>query len=430
MFYDTLPTILPAFGAVAPPEELHVADGGFGSEKATVTASFFSSDVTITTSEVSKIIIPVTDSLSWSDILTVRQFTLIEIASSFEIVLDRLFSAFDLASATDLPAFSPYRETIVKDNLIGIDKAGIWYKLIDSAVTTDTLIIRVLKLIESATSEDLSHFVGKLLFGYVDTATGAESITLAKFLFDTAVGSELISMVKQAFDIAAGASRVSFKLSKVFESASAIELPITILKTTSDYAYFIDEPRIILEDGILKIVAFTFSQNGFVNVVFNRENNAPFVIEAKVSPRTMTAKEATTGVVVKGYENAHPDEQYGSRIDASGNEGRFVYDFVSDEVTFNNVLTDAIAEAGKWYVLKIAQAVSKTLFEVFDEKRTKLDSHEIAYGHSDILRPLFGLSNNDEINKRTESWFVWIFKRKYLDEEPTIVFDIEQVAEG
>jgi len=429
MFYDTLPTIYPAFGVAAPPTELKVSDGAFGQEYAFPYVSVFSIDYA-TSFDTKKLIVLVSDVLTSQDYLTNRQFVVIDNLSPQEIVMDRTFSSIEQAFAQEVKAYSPSRFTLLSDIATWFEKAGIWYKSFDYGNAFDTLTELSLMIFDSATAVDSLVFVGKLIYGIIDYASGIELLKLTKPVFDNASSLERSSMIKSVLDYSTSIELVSYRHVELAESATSSEIIGLLERTLSDRALFLDAPRVFVEDGVLKIIAFCFDENGFVNVVFDELIDHESIIEAKVSPRTMFSKESTLGLVVERYENVHPDSQHGSRIDADGQSERFVYDYISDQITFKNVLMDAIAEAKQWYILKIAQAVSKTVFEVFDESRNLLDSSELGHGHGDNLHPMFGESNNTEVNDIAESWYAWILKRRFLHPEPTVEFGIEQIAEG
>ena len=444
MVFDVFPTIIPAITAPVKPTELTSSDWAKGVEKAVsieftpVLDEALGTDLAFITpygfdlASVTEIALPnilAEDSATLVEALAGRTFIAYECGYLSDIVSSISFSSYDLATGFDLSYFTPKAidfgelveiyavpNILAYDSAIGvelyrkfleaIDKALGIEKLGDRTFSSIDVVTAIERVIKSFSATDYAQTIdfGQLLLTAVDFATSLEQIPSRGFIL---------------VDLATGLDRLIERYLEVIDARLGIDRVI-----------------IEFEESCMKVLYFAFGTYGFVHIYSIDNFTPPFVVEAKLSPRTAKGHDARLDLYYPDKLDYHPVDAYGSYLHAWGSgdpegnpfKGLFAWGFRTDTESLLNKSMDKEFYANRWYIFRIIQQPNNTKFQVYGEKRDLLAEAEHTSGHNVDLKVVIGACNEDNQSFWQEVWYDWVFVRKYIEPEPTISIGSEETS--
>jgi len=326
MVFDVFPTILPTITAPVKPVELTSSDWAKGVEKAISTEftptfdealgidlafitphSFDLASVT----EISSLNVLAKDSATLVEILGSRGFIAYEYGHLLDTAISIALSSYDLATAFGLAYFTPKAidfgelveiyavpNILAYDSGVGvelyrrfleaIDEAFGVEKLSDRAFSSIDFSIAIEKAIKSFSNVDYAQAIdfGQLTIKATDLATLLEQIPSREFIL---------------VDLATGLDRLIERYLEVIDARIGIDRVI-----------------VEFEESCMKVLYFAFGTYGFVHIYSIDNFTPPFVVEAKLSPRTAKGHDARLDLYHPDKLDYHPDDAYGSYLHAWG----------------------------------------------------------------------------------------------------------------
>ena len=444
MIFDVFPTILPTITSPIKPVELFSSEWAYGIDEA-VSAEFLpvydavaAIDLAFITPhgfdilqlfEVSQLNVLSIDYAILQEILGARGFIAYEYGVLIDTVLPFAFLSYDFATAFDLSSFTfeafdhgelseiySIPNLLVYDVAIGLeihfgliesfDLAILVEELGDRTLSASDFFIAVERCIKQFPSSDYAQTLdfGRLMIKAVDIAS----------LFDFL--SERMFILK---DISTAFDRL---IERYFEVV--------------DRRLGIDRIIVVFENSCIKILYFAFGIYGFVNIYSIDDFTPPFVVEAKLSPRTAKDHDARLDLYHNDKTDYHPADAYGSYLHAWGAgdptndpfKGVLAWGFRDVNTSLRNMHMGAEFEAMKWYVFRIIQKTNATTYEVFDDRRNLLTSSSYGEGHNTFLKIVIGACNEEQSYFTQEVWYDWVFVRKHIEPTPTITIGREEVS--
>jgi len=441
MVFDVFPAILPAFSTPVRPVELFSSDWAYGIDKSISTQLSPVSDWAIELIDLAFItpygfdIAQISES-SLQNVLTADFATLIEtlgargfIAYEYGVLTDVAssiaFSSYDLATAFDLAYF-------IKEAFDFAEFAEI-YSILN--IIAYDIAIGFEVYFKSLESVDVAVLVEKLsdrTFSASDFSSALELYIKEFPSSDYAQTFDFANLIIKATDIATLYEYLPERRFILTDIASAFDKLIERYIEVIDERLGIDRIIIRFEDSCIKILYFAFNIYGFVNIYSINDFTSPFIVEAKLSPRTAKDHDARLDLYHADKLDYHPADAYGSYLhawgagDLSNNpfKGIFAWGFRDADTSLRNQSMSKEFESNKWYVFKIIQKPDETIYEVFDEKRTLIASSAYSEGHNTNLKIVIGACNEDLSYFVQEVYYDWLFVRKHL--EPCPVISIKQ----
>ena len=444
MVFDVFPTVLPVITAPVKPVELVSSDWAKGVEKA-VSIEFaptfdeaLGTDLAFITpygfdlasvTEISSLNVLAKDSATLVEILGSRGFIAYEYGRLLDTAVSIALSSYDLATGIGLAYFTPkaidfgqLTEIYAVPNILAYDSAvGI------------ELYRRFLEAIDKALGVEK---LGDRTFSSIDIVTAIEKAVKSFLVTDYAQAIDFGQLMVIATDLATLSELIPTREFILVDLATGLDKLFARYLEVIDKRIGIDRVIVEFEESCMKVLYFAFGTYGFVHIYSIDNFTPPFVVEAKLSPRTAKGHDARLDLYYPDKLDYHPADAYGSYLHAWGSgdpegdpfKGLFAWGFRSDTESLLNKSMDKEFYAGRWYIFRVIQLANNTKFQVYGEKRDLLAEAEHTSGHDVDLKVVIGACNEDNQGFVQEVWYDWVFVRKYLEPEPTISIGSEETS--
>ena len=326
MVFDVFPTIIPAITVPVKPTELTSSDWAKGVEKAVsieFTPTFdealgidlaFITPYGFDLASVTEIALPnilARDSATLIEILGSRGFIAYEYGHLLDTAVSIAFSSYDLATGIGLAYFTPkaidfgqLTEIYAVPNILAYD----------SAVGLE-LYRRFLEAVDKAFGVEK---LGDRAFSSIDIVTAIEKAVKSFLVTDYAQAIDFGQLMVKASDLATLLEQIPTREFVLVDLATGLDKLFARYLEVIDKRIGIDRVIVEFEESCMKVLYFAFGTYGFVHIYSIDNFTPPFVVEAKLSPRTAKGHDARLDWYYPDKLGYHPADAYGSYLHAWG----------------------------------------------------------------------------------------------------------------